>query len=290
VFITSEGEAIVYQGNNPSSASFWQKIGTYFIGKPIGRRCVTQYGGDVVILTENGAFPLSAALQSAVIDSKLALSFKIEPTFTTAARSYSSVFGWCATVFPARNALIVNVPNVEDGTHYQYVMNTITKAWCRFTSWAAEDFAVFNGELYFAVGTAVQKAWTGTADDGSNIEAYGKSAFSPLGYPGAEKHVEMFQPILAVNGNLSFLTDIDVDFQDGEINGSATYNTTGSATWDVDQWDVGYWATDLQILKEWTSPDEWTGKWVSGKVKIATNALTIQWMATSYMFTIGGPM
>ena len=36
--------------------------------------------------------------------------------------------------------------------HEQYVMNTITKAWCRFTEWSAEDFAVFNGELYFCAG------------------------------------------------------------------------------------------------------------------------------------------
>ena len=53
-----------------------------------------QYGGDLIVLTENGAFPLSAALQSAAIDYKLALSFKIESAFTTAARSYGSTFGW----------------------------------------------------------------------------------------------------------------------------------------------------------------------------------------------------
>jgi len=51
VFITSEGEAIIYQGNNPSSSTTWAKVGTFSIGKPLGRRCVTQFGGDLVVIT-----------------------------------------------------------------------------------------------------------------------------------------------------------------------------------------------------------------------------------------------
>ena len=161
VFITSEGEAIVYQGNNPNSADAWSKVGSFFVGRPLGRRCTTQFGGDLVILTENGTFPMSAAMQSATIDYRYALSFKIEPTFTASARSYGSVFGWKSIVYPGQNALIVNVPKAEDGEHEQYVMNTITKSWCRFQEWDAEDFAIFNGELYFTSGTAVYKAWSG---------------------------------------------------------------------------------------------------------------------------------
>src|SRR6185436_9262950 len=43
VFITSEGEAIVYQGTNPNSSTTWAKVGSYTIGKPLGRRCMMQY-------------------------------------------------------------------------------------------------------------------------------------------------------------------------------------------------------------------------------------------------------
>jgi hypothetical protein len=46
VFVTSEGEVIVYQGTNPSSATTWAKIGSYYIGKPLGRRCLEKFGGD----------------------------------------------------------------------------------------------------------------------------------------------------------------------------------------------------------------------------------------------------
>lgn len=290
VFVTSEGEAIVYQGNNPSSADAWAKVGSYYIGKPLGRRAATKFGGDLVIQTQNGAFPLSAALQSASIDYKLALSFKIERAFTESALSYGSVFGWEAAVFPAHSALIVNVPVSEDGTHYQYVMNTITKSWCRFLGWNAETFAVFNGDIYFCVGNTVKKAWTGTIDGVDDIVAYGKTAFSYFDRPGVQKKFDMFRPVLAVNGNLSFLTDIDVDFQDTLISGTALYSVTSGARWDVDNWDEGFWASGLEIVKEWTSPDEWNGYCASGKVKIATNSLMVQWMSSDWIYKIGGPL
>lgn len=288
VFITSEGVAIVYQGDNPSNSNAWSKIGSYFIGRPIGRRCVRQYGGDVIVLVETGAFPLSAALQSASIDYTVALSFKIERAFTDAARIYQTNFGWEADLYPAQNALIVNIPQSEDGTHVQYVMNTITKAWCQFIGWDAETFAVFNGELFFSTGTKTVKAWTGQVDGVDNIEAYGKSAFSYYGSQGQQKQFKMFRPVLAVNGPLSFLTDIDVDFQDHPITGTATYNVTSGAQFDVSNWDQSFWAAGLEIVKEWTSPAEWQGYCASGKIKIATNTLQIQWLSSDMVYERGG--
>lgn len=287
-FITSEGEAIVYQGNNPGDAAAWAKIGSYYMGKPLGRRCLRQYGGDLIVLTENGTFPLSSLQTDIAERGKLALSFKIERAFTDAARQYGSNFGWEAITYPAQNALIVNIPVVEGSTHEQYVMNTITKSWCRFTDWDAETFAVFNGELYFATGTSVVKAWTGQIDGSANIEAYGKQAFSYFGSTGRQKRFKMFRPVLAVNGPLSFLTDIDVDFQDNPITGSATYTVTSGAQWDVDDWDEGYWAAGLEVVKQWTSPDEWQGYCAAGKVKIATNSLMVQWISSDMIYESGG--
>jgi len=283
VFITSEGEVIIYQGNNPSNAAAWAKVGSYYLGRPLGRRCWVNLGGDLIILTENGAYPLSAGLQSASIDYKTALSFLIENAFTSAARSYGQTFGWKPIIYPARSAMIVNVPVAEGGEHKQYVMNTITKKWCEFDSWDAEDFAIFNGDLYFVASTTVYKAWTGTSDNGGNIFAYGKQAFSNFGTP-MPKHVVMYRPILSVDGSFSFLTDISVDFEDHELIGSATYTVNAGGTWDSAIWDQSNWATGLQITKEWTAPSEWVGVWLSGRLKISSNSLTVQWIASDYIY------
>jgi len=287
-FITSEGDVIVYKGTNPSSAADWLKVGTYFIGKPLGRRCLMKYGGDVLAITQNGAFALSSALQSATVDYKLAISYKIENAFNRTALTYGTTFGWKAILYPTESALIVNVPIAEDGEHEQYVMNTITKSWCKFKEWDAEDFAVLNNELYYVAGTSVFKAWTGRIDVASNIEAYAKTAFSHFNNRESSKQFKLFRPILMVNGTLSFLTDIDIDYQDQPITSTATYSVTSGAQWNVDNWDVGYWASGLEVTKGWTSPAEYDGKCAAGKLKITTSSLNVQWTASDYVWETGG--
>lgn len=284
VFLTSEGEAIVYQGTNPASATTWAKVGTFTISRPIGRECVIQYGTDCVVLTQDGLFPMAALLQSAESQrEQYALSYKIQNAFREAGRSYSGVFGWKVVSFPARGAVIVNVPNAEDGVHYQYVMNAVTKAWCRFTDWGAEDLAVFNGELYFTDSTVVYKAWTTTADNGANIDFYGKQAFQQFGTEEA-KHVKLYLPILAVDGNVSYGTDIDIDFADEEITNLVSATVVAGATWDVDNWDNAFWDSDVVVVKQWTSPGEYPGRWISNKLKIRSNSLTIQWMGNTVIW------
>lgn len=171
--------------------------------------------------------------------------------------------------------------------HEQYVMNTITKSWCKFTNWPAEDFVVFNGELYFCAGSAVYKAWSGTSDNGDAIVAEAKTSFSQFGAPGRTKKVKMLRPIMAANGTFSFLTGIDVDFQDTDIVGSATYSVGSVAVWDTAVWDADFWAAEYQVLKEWSSPPSWAGVWAAGKLKVQTNSLTIQWMSTDYIYEVG---
>jgi hypothetical protein len=166
-------------------------------------------------------------------------------------------------------------------------MNTITKAWSKFKGWPAEDFVVFNKDLYFTSSGKVFKAWTGTIDGTDDIVLYGKTAFSYFDRPGIQKQFKMFQPMLAVNGNIDFLTDIDVDFKNGTIAGTASYSVTSGARWGISLWGAGYWAAGLEIVKNWTSPAEHPGFCAAGKLKITTNALTIQWMACSYVYEYG---
>jgi hypothetical protein len=288
VFVTSEGEVLVYQGTNPASAATWAKIGTFFVGKPLGKRCLCRYGADLVVLTQNGAFPLSTALSTASVDSKMALSFKIERAFNAASSLYFSTFGWEALNFPTKSALIVNVPQSEDGVHEQFVMNTITKAWCKFKGWDAETFGMLNRDLYFADGTTVYKAWDGSSDSTADIVMYAKTAFSYFGSENQLKHFKMIRPMLAVNGDLTFSADIDVDFQDNAPSNTVFLDLPASSTWDSGLWGSATWGGGLTIVREWASPDEYVGYCAAGKLRISTSTLTVQWMAVDYIYEPGG--
>jgi len=286
VAITSEGNAIVYEGTDPSSAVSWSKVGSYKIGKPLGRRCVVQYGSDVLILTQDGVFPMSALLTTGDERAKYALSYNIQSAFVTAARTYGSNFGWKVISHPTREALLVNIPLGEDAVHEQYVMNTNTKAWCKFTSWDAEDFAVFNDQLYFADGTATYKAWTGTSDNGANIVYRAKQAFQTFDTP-ATKNPKMFMAILSVNGQVDYSIGLDVDFQDLDFVGAITFGATGSALWDTAVWDTGTWSDTNVIVRQWGAPAAPEGRWISGKVKIDSNTISGSWIGSTIIYEKG---
>lgn len=286
VLYTSEGEALVYQGNNPSSASNWSLIGTFYIGKPLGRRCLTQMGGELLVLTENGAFPLSIALLTASFSNEKALSDKIVRAFTESAKTYGDNFGWESTVYPAEQALIVNVPLAEDGLHHQYVMNTQTKAWGRFIGWNAETFCVLNRQLYFASGNTVYKAWNGFVDNTSAIEWYGKQAYSQYGTAGI-KRPSMFRPHFISNGNVSFASAIDVDFNETNLAGTNVTANSSQPLWGQIVWGNFVWGGGSSILHQWGTTSTHPGYWLSGKIKGSSTNSRLQWMASDIIYEQG---
>ena len=287
VLVTSNGEVIIYEGTNPSAAATWALVGNYQVGHPLGRNCLIKVGSDMVILTRDGIFPLTTILNSTGLDYSKAVTYKIQTAFNDAALNYGANLGWKATSFPNQSAVIINIPVAVDGTHYQYVMNSITNSWCRFIGWDAEDFTVFNNELYYCQGTAVIKAWTGYGDQGANIDAYAKTAFSYFKQPGQLKDFKMFRPVLLVNGAISFLMDIDVDFEDLDIYGIAVYSSVSTALWDTALWDVDLWQSEMQLIKKWNSPSTFPGYCASGKIKISVNDLNVQWVSCDYMYETG---
>jgi hypothetical protein len=129
VFLTSEGEAAIYQGTDPASASTWGLVGVFRIGKPIGRRCFKKAGPDLVIVTQDGLVPLSAILTTDRSQSRLvSLSDQISKFVNDAVRLYISNFGWDIAVYPKGPYMLLNVP--VSGASEQYVFNTITGAPC----------------------------------------------------------------------------------------------------------------------------------------------------------------
>ena len=94
--------------------------------------------------------------------------------------------------------------------------------------------------------------------------------------------------MVQVNGDISVLADLDTDFRDEEINGTANYSTTASAVWDTSLWDVAYWTSGLEVVRKWSSPSSYEGDNGAGKLKIETNSLEVHWIANDYVYEHGG--
>ena len=112
VFVTTEGELLVYRGTNPSSPSTWSLVGTFTMPRPVGRRFIRQFGGDVLLLTEGGVFSLRVLLsgvdEGAV--ARKAYTRLIEPSFLALSRGRGAQQGWDLVPLPSFGLWLVNVP------------------------------------------------------------------------------------------------------------------------------------------------------------------------------------
>ena len=293
VFVTNLGDVAVFRGTDPGSASTWAIVGMWYIGAPIGNRCLKKYGGDLLIITQDGLQPMSLALQSSRVNPRSSLTDKIRTQMAAAARDYQDNFGWELDLFPPQNMLIMNVPVVTGSTQQQYVMNTITGNWCNFQGWDANTFCLFSGdELYFGGNTIVAKAWNTNADkdqmgNSVAIEAQVLQAFSYYGSAGQSKRFTLMRPTFLVNGGVSVQGDINVDFDTSAPASTLAVVPISGGIWDAGLWDTALWAADLSLSRVWQGT---TGIGYSGapRIGVSSDGFRLQWLSTDIVLEAGG--
>lgn len=287
VFVTSEGEAAVYQGTDPANASTWSLIGVFRIGKPLERRCMVKAGSDLILMTQDGFVPLSAVLSMDRAQSRLiALSDQINKPVNDAVRAYGTNFGWQPIVYPQGTYLLFNIPNSTASE--QFVFNSITGAPTRFTGQDALCWALLNDNIFFGgKDGVVYQADTGESDNGANIEADCIQAFSYFRSPASRKMFKMVECIFQSDGNPNAAIDFNVDFSLANPTSNAEASTVNSAKWGISKWGFGQWGTNGQIYKGWRKV-RGIGRAGSVRVRIATNSASPSWISTNVVYERGG--
>ena len=288
VFLTSEGQAIVYQGTDPSAAATWSLVGVFRIGKPIGRRCMIKAGADLIIITQDGFVALSTILGGDRSQTDgVAISAQINKSVNDAVIAAGGTYGWEPFLYPIGTMLIFNVPQSTNVFH-QYVFNTITNKPCRFTGLNAICWALNNDIAYFG-GTdgAVYRADNGTSDNGKNIEADAVPAFSFFGSPGVQKSFKLGEPIFQSAGNPNAALDLNVDFEVQAPASVASASPASGGLWGDALWGQGTWGSADQIYRGWR-PVHGIGEAASMRVRVSTNSSSPAWIATKYLFVPGG--
>ena len=287
VFVTSNGEVIVYSGTDPSSSATWALIGVWKLGAPIGKRCMLKYGGDLLIITYDGLIPLAGSLQSSRLDPKVALSNKIQGAVSAAVTNYGSNFGW-EILYSAKNtALWINVPVADGEQQQQYVMNNITKSWCNFTGWNANCWANFNDDPYFGGNGVVCKAWdNGYVDGTANIQTTALQAFNYYESRGVKKYFTRARPSIFTDGVPAVFIGMNVDFNVADTTASLSFSPSTVGLWDTGVWDTAIWGAGLQITNNWQGI---TGIGYSGgiQLKSSSSGLQVEWAATDVVYQTG---
>jgi hypothetical protein len=288
VFLTSEGEAVVYQGSDPGSSSTWSLIGRFNIGKPIGRRCFRNAGADLLIITDEGVVPCSTVLSIDRSQSeRVALTQQINKAFNDYVRDYGSLFGWEPFIYPRRTMLLFNVPT-SSSTADQIAFNTITRAPCKFTGIPAVSWGLRNNDAYFGSSNGtVYKFDTGPSDAGTNINTDALQAFSYFGSTGNNKAFKLVRPTFEADGTPAIAVEMNTDFRVFPPSSVPTSLGGAGGLWDTAIWDTDTWGGAADIYDGWLGV-RGIGRSGALRIRTASNSLTASWIATDFIFTPGG--
>lgn len=287
VWVTSNGEVIVYRGTDPSSAATWALVGVYEIGTPVGRRCMYKWAGDLLIITHDGVFPMSGALQSSRTNPRVAVTDKVQSAIITQLSLTASSFGWQLIYFPKAQQLYLNVPIVERIRQEQYVMNVVTKAWCKFKDWNAGCWEIYDNNLYYGGDQLVAKAWDTRSDAGQDITVSALQAFNYCGSPGLQKRATMFQPVFYTNGSPSIFGGVNVDFDTSTNTGTIQIQPSLYGLWDDGSWDSAIWAPDVDVRKSWNGA-RGIGNAFAPTLNADINGVSLEWINSTIVYEEGG--
>lgn len=287
-FITTEGEVAIYQGYDPLQLSTWSLVGIFRIGRPVGRRCYTRIGADIFVITADGLSPLSQAMLTDRAQENSNLTYKILNAMNMDVQSYSGNFGWQVMEYPLGNKLILNVPEQNNVTMHQWVMNSVTKSWSRFRNWNANCWEIQEDSLYFGGNTVVCLADTGTSDAGVAINVDCKPAFSYFDVQSI-KRFTMARPIFISNANIQPSILLNVDFSD--ISATPSFSFAGTAPWNTSPWNITPWGGTAPslVVRNWQGL-QGLGYVATGRISMQVKGIALQWYSTDYMFEPGGPI
>lgn len=294
VFILSSGDVLVYSGSNPGDATDFQLAGRYNISPLIGKRAITKFGADLILGTKAGYISLNRVFAAGRANEQSAsISSKIRQSVLDAVAVAGSTFGWQLVHYPVGNQLFMNVPTSSAAVN-QHVMNTETRAWCRFLGMNAQCWGLFNDRIYFGTtaGT-VLLADTGSGDSGAGVTANAQTAWNYIGAPNDAKRISALRVGLRRPAQtIAYLCGIGFDFRELLTCINQTLSGSAGATWEsweTNPWDTQPWGGDDTASNEWSSAFG-EGFAVSVSLQISSATQRAEWYAMTYLAERGGPV
>jgi hypothetical protein len=268
-FVSTEGEVALYSGTDPSGASTFALVGRFRISPPVaGARSYTRFNGDCLVLTESGLVSLLVAMRlDASQQTNASVSDKIDQQLARQVGLQRAAFGWQVFLYPRGSALYVNAPQ-GSSVFDQWVMNSITVAWCRYQGMNARCWGLLDGAPYFGGATVVYRADFGADDDGAATIGEVKTAFSTLGTNGL-KRLTMLRPFLAASAAFTPVLGVDVDFSDNIPSDTAPTPDISVGLWDTSLWDNAPWGGESYISREWSTIGG-IGTWMAPRMRTST--------------------
>jgi hypothetical protein len=167
VFVTDQGEVLVFTGTNPADPANWRQEGRFYLSPPLGMNAHIQIGGDLMIMTVEGIAPLSKVVttDSGQLIEQAMVTRNIKQLWRQTVND-KRLSPWTIRKWDEYGGIFVSAPGGAAGNRYCFVANNATMAWGRFT-YDATCFLRRGADMFFGTqgGIIMQMERTGM-DDG----------------------------------------------------------------------------------------------------------------------------
>jgi len=256
VQISSSGDVLVWFGIDPTVSTDLLLQGRWFIGSvPEGRRVMSDWGGDIAIISTMGIVKLSALLRG---DNALNTESHISANITRYVRAEMAVtrdfFGWSMETDPSQSISVISVPRRNESTPpIQFVINTITKAWCTFSDLDMRCMDKNVNGFFFGTSDGRVMLSDSVADnislDGLSADTIGfgfLTHYWHMGKPAIWKRPQFIRPSWIGSAQPVYSIAIQFDFSLDELPVVPAGGAAGDADWDDAVWDLNVWQGNAQ--------------------------------------------
>ena len=300
VGVSSNGDVAIYKGTDPSNATTFSLVGTWFVGQtPVGRRAFVQYGGDLILISAEGVYPISMITRGGadfLSASGKEYASKIRPLIGNDLRTTFTARGWQALVHPSERLMVINVPDSNVTRNKQYALSTALNSW-----------TVFSNIPVFSLGSTAGYVFGGTRDGkvlllfngffdavpfgastGQGIAGSILPAYSYFGTPGQEKQFLMVRPTFLSVDVPNVLVSVSVNFSAANPTGSPTFSTGVTSNWNTSNWNSAVWGGASKVFANWVSVGAvgFAGSAALSTLCVGDTTLT----SIDYMLASGGPL
>jgi hypothetical protein len=295
VAISGGGDVAIYQGIDPTSAALFGLVGVWYAGSLVaGRRIVTNYGGDVAILTKVGMLPLSklVAGDPEAQRSQYATA-KVGPLWAALAATAAGLDGWSMVLHPEENALMVTVPTTDGAATEQFVMSLWNRSWYRYRALPIFSAESWGGKLYFGTIDGRVLVHDGEVD---GVTLADPNSSTPVDYSlitsfqggndARQKRVTLIRPtLLSRTTSPSYTAEARYRYDMTEV-APQSAGTGGAGTFGTAVWDSATWGSDSQASQAASGA---TGMGVEFAVAIRGAATTrTTFVGADVLFDVGG--
>jgi hypothetical protein len=261
VQISASGDVLIWQGIDPTTAADLTLVGRWQVGSvPEGRKVMSDWGGDVMILSTSGLITASALLGGAAsLDKSQYASENINQYVRLEMERTLDEFGWSLQLVPHQGIALITVPQPSGSTRapIQFCLETTKNAWsmfrdlkmlCQIKYGSQFLFGTYDGRVMLLEGTVDDVILDGSQGVGITFSLL--THYSALGNAANWKRPQFIRPYWIGASQPVFAVQIRYDFDLAELLSSPAYTEQGIALWDTAIWDADVWQGTAQSYLE----------------------------------------